>query len=352
MPSFRLFKNFDATLVLASLTIAFFIWLIAKHNETSEDTLTVAIKIIKANPKCQVEFSPQRAQVRVQYPNSLRSYVNNESFVIGLDVSNAHVVAGVDEFKDTPQTLTLDQVQPVGRLPAGIQPVQFMSANNIVISAKLHTREIQIEPQLTGRLAEGYELTGPPIVDETEQRRLRLMGPRDELSALPSSGSVCILRTEPIDLTGRSKSDSLYARILVPEGLGLVQKDSDRKILPEAEWRITVYLPIAEETVQRLFTGAPVDLQASNPRLRFVCVPSTTTVVVRGARSLVDSLSATSFSFRATRPLIERAGLVSEVPIRAQFADSVPERAHDEVVIISVDPSIVQLRVVAVEPDR
>ena len=349
MPRPGLLKSLDVTLIVASLLVAFFIWLIAKKGETNHDTLTAPVMITKPNPLCEIKYAPAEMQIRVQYPASLRSYVKNGIFFIDLDVSDIHLHgAGLDEFSEIQRTMTLDNLKAGADLSGEIRPVSFMSSNKVVISARLNARPVAIEAQTTGSLAEGFALARPPVAEETD--RLRLAGPQNRLAELAGAGEKVTLKTEPIDLAGRGAPDNVYAKALVPEGCYLASVDREQKILPLSDWRVLVALPIAEEAVERVIENVPLALVPFSSSVRFDYTPRAVSVRVKGPHSLVEGIAPSSFVLSAVSSVNETPGFTGETAIAARFAESVPEKTRDGVTIVAVDPPSIRVVVKAIEP--
>ena len=343
----RFLKDLDLTLILSSLIVAFFVWLIAKQDETRYETLTVPVEVTVANPFCQVVYEPKEMQIKVEYPTSLRSYVNNESFYVALDTNDAHRQAGIDEFRDIPQFITLDDLKPAPGLPTEIRKVMFMSSNRARLSARLHTLEVDLQIPTRGNVAAGYELAGPITAENAEN--LRLVGAPDRLAGMTDPQGRAIIKTEPVDLEGRDAGATVYVNILVPEGFLIADTEREQKILPPSECRVIAHIPIQEERIERIIRNVPISLEPFTVGVRFEHTPTTADVRIMGFRSLVNQIADSYFVIHAKSPPNENPGFVGEVVLEARFADHVADQTRQGVDILDITPSSVKLTVTAIE---
>lgn len=98
--------------------------------------------------------------------------------------------------------------------------VKGVTLSNSSVSAAfgvLKENDIQIEADLTGNLPDGYKVTGIQVSPES----LALKGNTDQL------GSLSVLKTKRIDLSGMTSSQDINIGLVIPEG-------SDLQGLPES----------------------------------------------------------------------------------------------------------------------
>jgi hypothetical protein len=130
-------------------------------------------------------------------------------------------------------------------------------------------REVEIEPRLEGRVAEGYELLGVAA----RPARVRVRGPESRLNELKKAP------TETILLEGKT-AGFVAAQIAVDL--------PDRRLVP-LDAVVDVIVRIGEPRATRRFEGVAVRLA---PNAAGAPLPARAAVELRGARSVVDKLRA------------------------------------------------------------
>lgn len=78
-----------------------------------------------------------------------------------------------------------------------------------VVEKKKNVKQLTINPQLTGKLAEGYEVT----TITTDPDKISVLGDNTQLGALTEAS------TDKIDLTDKTESFSQLVNIIVPQGI-------------------------------------------------------------------------------------------------------------------------------------
>jgi YbbR domain-containing protein len=134
-------------------------------------------------------------------------------------------------------------------------------------------REVEVAPQLEGKVPEGYELLGV----EARPPRVRVRGPESRLASLQNAP------TESILLDGRTES------FFAPQ---IAIDLPDRKLAP-LDAVVDVTVKIGEARVTRRFEGVAVRLA---PNASGTPQPARATIELRGARSVVEKLRADEIS--------------------------------------------------------
>jgi len=107
LPKTRLSSEFK--LVLASLFIAFIIWLIAKQGDVDQETLIVKVTTINEPRYCDVELVTDEAAIVVQFPKAQKYIISPGNFKILVDLSN--IAVGIDSYKETTIPITVSDVE-------------------------------------------------------------------------------------------------------------------------------------------------------------------------------------------------------------------------------------------------
>lgn len=351
MSRLRLPTRGDLTLIFSSLAVAFLIWLIAKQGDTNEATRTVSIRVASPDPICEITLEPTQTQVDLQYPVSLGSLVTNDSFVVEVDGSKARQFAGV-RTQSRAHPITIHDLTPnentPDRVKSDVRHLAIVGARSVTMLSRFHSCPIDIHVRWTGAPAAGYELASDITVDEGAADELQLVSSPDRLEALRRGRERVTVETRPINLSAPDLRSHAYAELDLPEDCHLARVEG-RGLLDPREWRVLVNVPIVEETVERRVANVPIELRPFSDDVALEYSPRATDVTVRGARSLVDRLNASSFLATYLASLNETPGFQGKIAISVQFEEDVPEEVREGVTIVSLDPDSVQMTVSAIE---
>jgi Uncharacterized protein conserved in bacteria len=160
---------------------------------------------IKQNPPTgyqlsQAIFSPDRCMVK------------GDAAVLG---TVATVVAPIDlgNVKDIATIKSTLQARDVNgkAITTGIQIVPSSINVNVVLEKKQLTKKMDVKPQLSGKLADGFSL-GTTTVDPVQ---VTVLGDQTRVDALTE------IDTEPIDITGKSEDFTQVVDLVEPDGIVL-----------------------------------------------------------------------------------------------------------------------------------
>lgn len=150
-------------------------------------------------------------------------------------------------------------------LPEGVRIVEIAPRSITLHLEKVEVREVPIEARFEGEVPEGFKQLGVEVTPAS----VRVRGPESHVRAVEKAF------TETISLAGQRES------ITLPQ---IAFDIPDHKVVP-LDANVSVRVEIAEEQSERRFTNVPVRSAAGGS-----VAPATTTVVLRGPRSIVEAL--------------------------------------------------------------
>ncbi|MGH9901610.1 MAG: CdaR family protein [Pyrinomonadaceae bacterium] len=209
---------------------------------------------ISNNPREEVEVTLQGRR------NELNDLVVG-NLVATVDVSRYKL--GERVISLTPETVSMN-------LPEGVRIEKIEPSRAPVRLERRVEREVDVKARLEGSPPEGYELLGVQITPS----KVRVRGPESRVNELQS------VPTETISLDGQLESLTLPQTAIDIE---------DRKVVA-LDQVVTVRVEIDEERIEKRFAGVTVRAANGGAAVR----PASVSVVLRGARSVMEKLRAES----------------------------------------------------------
>jgi len=288
-----------------SLGLAVLLWIAVSGQETVERNLRVPLEFQNVPDGMEMVGDPPNAvDVRLRGSSGNLSRVQAGEVVAVLDLSSARPGARLFHMR-------ADDV----RVPFGVQVVQVAPSTVPLEFEYSGTRVVSISPAIEGQPAPGYvvgRVTASPSTVE-------VIGPVGRLRDLDEA------TTEPIDITGASRTVEDQVTV------GVV----DTAVRLREARAATVMVEILPAPVERAVTNVPVQFVEQQPMSRVEATPSRVTVIVRGTREQVASLTA--------------ADLVVEVDLATlgpgQYSLPVRVRPRDDVGIDRVEPRAVSVTI-------
>ncbi len=331
---FRKLRSDKTVIAIASLLIAYCIWLIAKMGNVEEQVLDNVPLVVSLPPYVETEVSRKTVNVEVRYPKSLRSRIYSSAFRVVINDTSLVQQAGVREMQTVRVPLTADDVQH-SSLTANAQ-VQRVEPASVNLGIKFRTVPARVIPQLIGQPMAGYRVEKIIV---TPPDRL-LTGAPDRLEHLPRNpaGEVELL-TAPISVTDRRDIPTTSVALLVPEGVSIINEETRQRLSREMSTAV-VQIIIREEASSRTIAAVPVQVATLTRNLVARTEPTSATVVITGPRSLVESLDPRTILLRPKNPPVEKPGEIGSIEIEARLDESAPPSVR----VVSVQPQTVLLR--------
>jgi len=183
----------DLLLKLTALGLAFLLWTTVKTPDSvAIDGIPVDTVVRDAGWTLVGEAEP--AAVTIEFSGPLRQLVR-------VATERPPIIVTVDEVTDTVETVQLRSTQL--SLGAGMEDIRVETIRPIMVRLRfdrITSRRVPVAVRVVGDAAEGYESTGPVLLDPAV---VRVTGPRHVIEQIDS------LRLGPIELTQRTVTDTL-----------------------------------------------------------------------------------------------------------------------------------------------
>ena len=218
-------------LKLVSLFLAVGFWFYAVGEETVEVLRTVPLKIETEKKELSIASTTAATlTVRLKASRALLSILS------AADVTAFHKVSGVTQAGEYSFRVTSSDI----RVSSGEISVTgiFPEIVNVMIDETI-VKKLAIQPNFVGDPAYGYKILKDKV--EIDPNAILVEGPKAEL------GKIDAVKTEPIDLVGRTQSFRKLIRVLLESNLHAT-----------SETIIDVFVPIYEEYKEQSFLDAPV----------------------------------------------------------------------------------------------
>jgi YbbR domain-containing protein len=272
--------------------VALLLWVAVRAESPSrQDFPGVPVRVDVSDPRWSLVGEPNPSTVTVRFGGPARE-------ILGIAVARPSIMIPIDVVSGADTTVVLRT-----------QWVQVQGGPGVIVeSIEPAAVRISLEPiesvtlppalWLEGELPQEFALAGPPILDPSG---IRVTGPRSRLANLDS------VRLQPLDLGSVDGSGRVALAIDTAGLAGLVTTPDSVGV----EIRI-------EDEVERVVSGIPIVLPetlASEDNLELR--PTTASVIVRGARSVVDRADPTLFRLvvRVESSDLPQPGAEREFPV-------------------------------------
>jgi len=286
-----------------SIALAALLWLVVSGEQIVERALRIPLEF--TNLPAQLEMvgeTPTVADVRVRGSSGALSRLAPGELVAVLDLRAAR--PGRRLFH-----LTASDV----RTPFGVEVVQVGPSNVAIGFEESASKSVPVVPDVEGEPADGYVVgtvtADPPTVE--------VVGPRSAINNLTEA------ITEPLSIAGSST--------LVRESVTIGVPDPGVRLRRPQSAVVTVNIGAAP--VERRFNGVAVTAKGARPNTRIA--PARVTLVVRGAREVLDALDASAFE-----AVVDLEGLG-----QGQFQLPVRVTPPQHLTVVRVEPPQVQVRI-------
>ena len=250
----------DWGLKLIALAVTLILWMGVTGNRTvvTKDLSSIKLSFtLPTNMDIGNDYF-NNVNVTVSGDKSDIARIDERSLVATVDVSN--YPAGERLIQLTANNVSLD-------LPTGVK-VETIRPSSVSIRLEPHIeKEIAVEPQITGKPADGFEVIGTP---EVMPARIKISGPASHIQALEKAQTAKI----PID---GLRSDYTVTQIAIDI--------KDNKVSVNADHGVTVNIKIGEQRVEKTFDGVAVRSSSGGH-----AQPETVSVTLYGEKSFLEKL--------------------------------------------------------------
>ncbi len=321
----------NLALVVLSLVMAYFLWLIAMFTVMTMQAINIPILITNAPPNASVRIeSPasQNINVMVNIPKNLVQTVNPSNFIFQLDLGNISSqitsLETVQEFPISPLDVKIIN------LP-GLITISEVTPRSIRLRISYHNKQVPIQVNVEGEPLEGFYLDEEEV--STIPKEVTVVAPQRILQDME------YIQTFPINITGRSSSFTQNVALNIP---------ANTEIFDHAR-QVEAFIPIQEEILEEQISAVPVRLERLNEDFITTVEPSEVTVTVRGPQSLVPQLTREDLSIVLVVP--DEEGTFGK-EVRPFLSEDLPERMLEQVTIVSSEPGSVVIENVLPEEEE
>ena len=235
MMRFNPLRNFG--LKIASIFIAFLLWLIVAGEQPAERGLRIPLELQNLPPNTElVDLPVEAVDVRVRGPSGTLSRLAPGDLVAVLDLQSAK--PGPRLFHVTPEQV---------RAPFGIEVAQVNPPTLALRFETSATRNVPIAPAVVGEVAAGYVVSKVT----TEPATVDVVGPQSAISQMSEA------LTEPVSVEGATKP------VREPVTVGAASPNVRLKTPQRAVVTVTVVPAPTEKALDRV----PVHLRNIAPGL-------------------------------------------------------------------------------------
>jgi YbbR domain-containing protein len=299
-------------LKLSALAMAVLLWTVPEfETQRSQVLQNVPVRVQLNDPQWALRGNPVPASIQVSVSGATRD-------LMSLRADRPSIVVPIDEVSSPDTVIPL--LHPWLRMSVGGEVVVEELAPSIVqlFFEPIGVNAATLLPRLPGALPDGLSLSRAP---EVNPEAVQISGPASRVDSLT------FLNLEPLDLSDVRSSGTFVLHVDTTDLTGMA--------LSPQRASVTVFV---EETATRELTEVPVTLPAlaSDPALQ--SRPSSVTLVLVGARSLVEAVVPSELRVTVSRTVA--TALAPGEEVRATLTvEGVPDLVDG-----SLDPGWVILR--------
>lgn len=286
-----------------SIALALLLWLVVAGEQIVERAIRIPLEFTNLPSELElIGETPNVADVRVRGASGALTRLAPGDLVAVLDLRGAR--PGQRLFHLTGADV---------RTPFGVDVVHVSPSNVSIAFERSGSRVVPVVPAVEGEPADGF-VVGTVTADPGT---VEVVGPVSALSSLTEA------ITEPVSVSGASTPVKESVTIGVPDpAVRLRQPQS-----------AVVTVNIAAAPVERRFAGVAVTVKPERPGARVT--PARVSLVIRGAREVLDTLDASAFEAS-----VDLEGLG-----QGQFQLPVRVTAPQRLTVVRIEPAQVQVRV-------
>ncbi len=297
----------ELLLIFVSLGLGILIWLLVVGADQMDMTLNVPIEILNL-PKQLVIYNQyqKEAEVTLRGPRTIMQEMRSRNLSLPVDLSKA-----------APGTVVISTDSLPLLLPSGIAALRMQPASITLSIDQMIQKHIPVEAQTKGKVGQGYALKEISLTPD----KILVSGPKPLLEQQTA------LKTVPIDLEGRTRSETIPANLaLSSELMNLIGETS-----------VAAKITLQEKFVEKIIYNIPI--KAENAAQPVSLKPDTVSVFASLPERLVADAGSLSLLFTASVQ-------VGDVPLPRTApveVSSVSISGHEPIVIKSHTPQEVKI---------
>jgi len=290
-------------LKFVSIALAVLLWLVVSGEQIVERALRIPLEFTNLPPQLElVGDTPTVADVRVRGSSGSLTRLAQGDLVAVLDLRAAR--SGRRLFHLTPADV---------RRPFGVDVVHVSPSNVSIGFEQSESKSVPVVPAVEGDPADGY-VVGTIAADPAT---VEVVGPVSKIRSLTEA------ITEPISVDGASTAVRESVTIGVADPAVRLRKPQSAIVM----------VNVAAAPVERRFSGVSVTSKGGREGAR--ARPAEVSLVVRGAREVLEATSASAFE-----AVVDLEGLG-----QGQFQLPVRVTPPQHLTVVRVEPPQVQVRI-------
>ena len=290
-------------LKFVSIALALLLWLVVSGEQIVERAIRIPLEFTNLPSELElVGDTPNVADVRVRGSSGSLTRLAPGDLVALLDLRTAR--SGQRLFH-----LTVTDV----RTPFGVDVVHVSPSNVSITFEHSAARMVPVVPAVEGEPADGY-VVGTVTADPAT---VEVVGPVSSLAKLTEA------ITEPVSVAGASTAVKESVTIGVPDPAVRLRRPQSAVVI----------VNVAAAPVERRFAGVTVTVKGGRARVRII--PARVSILIRGAREVLDTLDASAFE-----AAVDLEGLG-----QGQYQLPVRVTAPQHLTVVRIEPPQVQVRV-------
>ncbi|MFP4381465.1 MAG: hypothetical protein ACLFUS_13270 [Candidatus Sumerlaeia bacterium] len=334
----------DALLILASLLIAFAIWIIAKRGDMTQETYIVSLSLKNTPDNVMTRLDRRSINLTLPIPNQLRSRIQSDIFRAEIDFAREK------ELEDPNKWCGLEDYRPSQKINVETRHIKIQSNDPDLLQrlqrqlqyASIHFGEVTVFGQLINRPARiVFRTKGKPMagfklkdIEASVAGNIRLTAsPATFASLAPEDGSPVPIETEEIDLEGRASDFTQTVSLRIPQDMELVYAE-DRRI----------EVQVSLEEITRMVENVPVIFPPEQDNYKAELTPSVVSIRVRGPEDELESLTKEYFSVRPSTSVVPENGLEQTSALTASASGDMPREISESISVRTISPEQVTIR--------
>lgn len=330
----------QGAIILAALACGTAFWLVIQLTTSEETSLPVTIEPVGLPEEVRLDpsWAPKETLVKFTFPRAIRDDMKAENFRVVVNFANVRSSFGNQLEIGGSTPLTLNDVETELE---GVTPVEILS-RQISWTARLGHAKARVIPDFVGEPADGFERKSVTIQqsDKVQGDELTvIMTAEAEKAFLTSGEELLIVKTEPIDLSGRNAPFFERRELIFPyPGMAA---------FPARNSSVLVEVDIDEKTTSKIVADVPIVYSTLRKDLEVILEPAKVQVSVTGKTSALARFDATHVRAEVWG-VPELPGESRELPVDCRVVDPTIRR---NIFTVESVPRTVIVRVRAIDDD-
>lgn len=266
----------DWLLKFLSVLFAIFLWYFVAGEDRVDMNVQIPVEIVNL---------PRTLVISNQFKNQLDITVSGPRGMIR-KISQQGISRSIDLSEATPGNIIIHNSPDSINFPRGIETLRITPNQIVLVVDRLIKKTIPIEPAVTGKLSDDFELVSITL----EPEALSVSGPQETLK------DTTTIKTNPIDLSDVTSSSVKQVHLdLVPKVADLI-----------GESIVSAQITIKDKIIPKKVRHVPVEIHGLADNMKAKLSPDNITIVAGLPRAIVKNSNNLTSLFE---PFIETGSL-------------------------------------------